>query len=203
MTLDALKNKWSEENVSEAVEINEKKLKEITMSKSKKALSDFRSDNLAELVIYLLLMSFLWNFMGDYLTEMKFFIPALILFVLSGINVAFNIYSLDFYGRMNFSSPILDLQRRLQKITLYMKWERYLMIILIPLTIIPFFIVIAQGFAGFDLYPLLSAVSLKIVLPWSVVGTIIVLLISRAESRKLKRISQSLKEIRDFQDEGK
>lgn len=201
MELDEIRTVWNS-NVQDdgTLQINEDRLLSITR-KSKSKLSEFRTENLTELAIYSVVMFYLGKFMQAYITEPKFFIAALVLFVLSGINVAFNIYSLDFYGRLSPSTAITDLQKRLYRIRLYMTWERYLMILLIPLYLLPFAIVVAKGVIGFDLYPLISTILWKIVVPWSVVGTAIVLLITWPEMKRLRKISEDLKEIQEFEEQ--
>lgn len=201
MVLDDMKQAWSAGNSgSSALAINEDKLISITR-KSKGRLSEFRTDNLAELIIYSFLMLYLGNFLQAHFSEPKFFIAGLILFILSGINVGFNIYALDFYGRMSPSSKITELQKRLNKIRLYLSWEKYLMVVLIPLYVLPFFIVVAKGFLGIDLFPLISIAFWKIIVPWSVVGTLIVFLITRGEMKRLREISNDLRTIRDFEND--
>jgi hypothetical protein len=199
MVLDDMKQAWSSSNQSNSdLAINEDKLISITR-KSKGKLSEFRTDNLAELIIYSFLMLYLGNFLQSHLSEPKFFFAGMILFVLSGINVVFNIYALDFYGRLSPSSKITELQNRLSRIRLYLIWERYLMVILIPLYIIPFGLVVAKGVLGVDLFPLLSVISFKIIASWSIIGTLIVFLITRGEMRRLKKVGEDLKTIREFE----
>ena len=72
------------------------------------------------------------------------------------------------------------------------------MILLIPLYMVPFAIVVAKGVVGFDLYPVIGIFFWKIIAPWSVVGTAIVLLITWPEMKRLRRISEDLKTIQDF-----
>jgi hypothetical protein len=110
----------------------------------------------AEVIITLPVLLLLGSFLAAYITEPRFFVPALLLQLFAIVQLALHIHKLVVLRSLDYSEPVVSIQKRLA--ALRVRWLRQLVWLYacLPLLWPPLLIVAMQGLLGLDAYALLG-----------------------------------------------
>lgn len=201
MELDDMKRLWKEFDVQSEknLKLNIDLLKSVTMTKLKGHLVGFLLTNIIEVFVYLVFMIPVTGFLIDHFLAWKFSLPALVLLVFSGINVYWNIASLEFFGKLKYDTPVTRLQKKLVRLRKYKYWEGRFSLILAPLFFVSLCMVVVKAIMHIDPFRLpgfLWGYALLI----AVIGGVIVWLIVRNDHKELDETNDFLERIREFEE---
>lgn len=201
MELDDLKSMWQaqDQGLGRNLKLNTVLLKEVTLGKLKSKLLSFRLTNIIELISYAIVCILLIGFLIDHFSEWRFSIPAMVLLILSGMNIYENIAGLEILYKMNYATAVTILQKKIQKVRKFKYWQGHLMLILTPLFFISLLIVSLKGLLNFDLFAFARFWWMHIFL-WSAVGAVIVWLIVRNDYKELDETNEFLNKIKKFEE---
>jgi hypothetical protein len=110
----------------------------------------------AEVIITIPVLLLLGSFLAAHITELRFFVPALLLQLFAIVQLALHIHKLVVLRSLDYSEPVVSIQKRLAR--LRVRWLRQLVWLYacIPLLWPPLLIVAMQGLLGLDAYTLLG-----------------------------------------------
>ena len=198
MEFEELANIWrgSDEELENKVKINKELLKEVSMNKIRKGLSEFKWEAILEIVGAYLFLDFITGFTLAHTAEVEFLIPALILFGATITTFALSGYKLFLYYSINSNASVLQTQKRLARLQYVERFDINLLYIFIPLLSAPMLIVGAKALMGISLY-FLKTQLIYYTIGSFVVAVILVFILKRFPNRNLQRSIALLREIRE------
>ncbi len=203
MELQELKNIWNEhdKNLDTHVQVNQQLLKRVSLDKARSLMGNFKFSNIIELIASAIWLWPMAYFMANHYAEPKFMIPALILFLIAVLTMAWNVYSLVTVWQLNLDMPITRIQKKLEKMNLYNNlFHRNLLFLLMPLVYLTFMIVAAKGLLGIDMYQHWNFM-LPQIIGCILLAPVIIWMLKKFPDRKLEEALRFLKEIRKFEKE--
>lgn len=195
--LDIWKNE--DDKLNDNIQLNDKLLRHSSFGKIQSLLKENKFENIFELVCNIIFILMLNPFLWSHINEAKFAIPAAFLLILMIIGVIMNIYILSSIYQLNYKTPILEAQRKIERIKLIIKIDTQSLLLLIPLFSSAFLIVFFKGVLGLDIY------QFNWILEYTIgsffVGVIIVFLLLKYPNKKMESVLGFLKEIGEYEKE--
>jgi hypothetical protein len=178
------------------IEIRQKLVKEAGMRKVRKHLAEIKWTSFFELATNLTFVLFIGRYLAANLSEMKFFVPGLLLFALTIGSLVFSSYKLTLYYGIQAGFSVVQTQRKVARLRYLELLSVNLLYLAIPVFYAPFMIVMAKSVAHYDLYRHSA---------WLVYGTlasvaialIIVYLLKRFPGKRLQEAQSFLNELKE------
>jgi hypothetical protein len=191
-------NIWNEQdvNLEKSIRVNQQLLKTVTMEKVKSMLTLFRQTNIFELIVNFLFLFWLVDFIQKHLTSTVLTISSAILFALILASIIANIYNLYLVKSITFDTSILEAQQKIEQMKRYERHSINALYAIIPLTAVPFMLVLAKGFLDLDLYQTLgSTYLLSFTLGSILISLLVVSFNKKFSNEEMKKSALFLKEI--------
>jgi hypothetical protein len=160
MNLDDLKTRLAEQDakLDQVIRLNTTAVREIQISKTKSSLRWLVPGVVLELVLTILAVLWLGSFIFGHLGEPKFLLPALFIDICCIALLGSCIYQLIIVGSLDYSLPVVTVQKELGKLRILRvratKWTMILSFVLwFPVPIVLF-----EGLFGVDLWKILGAI---------------------------------------------
>jgi len=157
MDLDDLKQSWDEQDkkLDATLTLRSYRLHASTLGKAETAMKRLTWMLWIELLLNVGAALCTGSFLADHVTEPRFLLPAAVLHLFVIALLGSGIYQLVAISNLDFSAPVLAIQKRLE-------WLRYqrlratmLVLLASPLLWIPMLIVAMKGLLGLDAYAIL------------------------------------------------
>lgn len=154
MEFQELAGIWNnaDQAIGSRVEINQKLVKEVSVHKIRTQLTEVKWTTLIELGVSILFMGFIGKYLIDQYNDMRFFLPGLLLFVSTVINLGLAIYQLTLYYEINASRSVVQNQKVVARLRYLEILDTNSLYVIIPLFYAPFLIVLAKALVGYDMY---------------------------------------------------
>lgn len=203
MELQELSNIWkgADSKLESAVKINKSLFMEVSMNRIKTDLTTLRWTSYIEIVVNFLFLFFVVNFTTSHLWEIKFLIPGLLLFAFSIYSIIFSINKLVLHYRINVQTPVLQTQKKLEKLRFLELREIQSLYIFIPLLWLIFLIVGAKFILDLDLYNYMNWIIVQTA-GSVVIAIIIVFILKKFPDKNLEKSISFLSEIAEEEKEG-
>jgi|GEM_PF-1069480 hypothetical protein len=201
MNEQELINIWNEQdnNLEKSIAVNQHLLKTVTMDKIKSMLTIFRRTNIFELIVNFIFLFWLVNFIKIHLESMVFLIASAILYLLMLASIVYNIYNLYLVKSITYDTSIVETQQKIERMKLYKKYSINALYVLIPITSVPFILVLAKGFLNIDLYQILGVTYLWIFTLGSlIIALSVVWFIKQFPDEEMEKTNSFLSEIQRF-----
>ena len=201
MNEQELINIWNEQdnNLEKSIAVNQHLLKTVTMDKIKSMLTIFRRTNVFELIVNFIFIFWLVSFIKNHLESTVFIISAAILYALILCSIIYNIYNLYLVKSITYDTSIMETQQKIERMKLYQKYSVNTLYILIPITSVPFILVLAKGFLNIDLYQILGVTYLWIFTLGSlIIALLIVWFIKQFPDEEIEKTNSFLSDIQEF-----
>jgi hypothetical protein len=195
-------NIWNEQDNSleKSINVNQHLLKDVTLNKIKSMLNIFRRTNIFELIVNFIFLFWLVNFIKNHLESMVFLIASAILYLLMLASIVYNIYNLYLVKSITYNTYIVETQQKIERMKLYKKYSVNALYIIIPITSVPFILVLAKGFLHIDLYQILGATYLWLFTLGSLAITLLVVwFIKQFPDEEMEKANSFLSTIQEFQ----
>jgi hypothetical protein len=199
MEFEQLTNIWNNANptLDQTVKINKELVKTISFSKVKSRLGDIKWTSIFQIVVGVWFLDFLLGFAFGHYGEMKFFVPALTLIVLSIYSLAIDITQLVMVLTINSKASVAEAQRKLSTLKKLEAYDTYSLLVIIPLFSLPFMIVLGKGVADIDLYNFNLNWMISYTAGSVVVAIIVVFLLRMFPNKGLKESMAFLEELKE------
>lgn len=169
-----------------AIQINHQLIREVGFRKIRSNLGEIKWTSVTEIIIELIFSFFLVSFYVNHLTEPAFLIPAAMIFGLMIFNLIFESYRLHLYYRIRNDLPLLDTQKKLTRLKKLEIFDTYSLLVIIPVFSLPMIIVLAKGFANWNLYQYGTEWMMGFFIGSIVVAVVLVILIRLFPNKKLR-----------------
>jgi len=198
MDYNELTQLWKnpDQDIERSAAVNRQLLKEVSTGKIRSRLAGFRWSELAGVVLNYLFATFLLDFAIAHYGEWKYFLPALLLLLVTLTGLIFNTIKLVLYLRIHSGHSVLRTQRDLERIQYLNAVDTNLLYVVIPLFSTTFIIVMAKSIAGFDVFVFRTFLIGNTAISFIVAG-ILVYFLKKYPNKKLQESIDFLKEIRD------
>lgn len=189
----------NDQQMNDHLQVNQRMFRELSQQKIKSSLGEIRFELIIEIISAPLFLIYLVRFMIAHASEPRFFVPALILALIAFFGAAFAIYRLVLTERVNVHTSVVRTQKLIERLRYYEKLDSNSLLVIIPIFSAAFLIVGVKALAGVDLYLVLGEYLWWYTGGSFLVGLIIVFLLRRFPSKKLKEAQAFLNEIRDLE----
>ena len=198
MDFQELSTLWNsnDQELSQQIGIKQKLVKEVSMRQVRSHLAEIKWTSFFELAVNLIFVSFIGRYTVENFSEMKFFVPGLLLFVLTLASLIFSTYKLTLYYGIQAGFSVVQTQRKVARLRYLELLSTNLLYIAIPLFYAPFMIVIAKSMANYDLYRH-SEWLIYGTLASVVIALILVYLLKKFPSKRLQEAQTFLNELKE------
>lgn len=181
-----------------SIRINKKFVKNLGISKVAARHYEIKLTATIGIVTGILFAIFLFRFIFEYFTDLKFSVPAMILLVSTCFGLIIEFYNLLLVYTINPESTVEEARKKLIRLKKLEIMNVYSLYVVIPLFGAPFMIVMAKAFLHLDLYAFNTSW-----LIYFTAGSIIIAVILIYFLRKLsgKKLSQSISFLNGLRDE--
>lgn len=158
MNFDDLKDQWAtyDKKLDQSIKLNTLLLRQTVLSKTSFILQRLSRTIFIELLINFVAMILLGSFIADWMSNIRFLVPALTLDLAAISLITFSIYQLIILRGINYSDSIIAIQKQLESLRinriLATKWT----LLIAPLLWTPLLIVLLKGICGIDAYVVFS-----------------------------------------------
>ena len=154
MKFDELSSIWNSADLEleKTVTINKKLVMKVSLNKIKSRLFEIKWKGVIALPIHALFVFFLVDFIAAYSSDIRFYIPALILLTITIFSLVFEIHRLTLYYSLDSKSAVIEAQKILAQLKKLEILDIYSLFIIIPLFSAPFLIVVSKAFLNLSLY---------------------------------------------------
>ncbi len=199
MNFEELSGIWNSADLEleKSIKINKELVKKIGFRKVKSRLAAVKWTAIFEIVVGLLFLNFLGLFLVGNLSEPRFFIPALVLAVVTLFGLIFEINRLVLFYGIDSQLAVVEAQKKLIRLKKMEVWDKYSLLVIIPMFSAPFLIVIAKGFADFSLYEFGTSWMLYFTAGSLVVAVIISFILMRFPDKRLIESIEFLDDLKD------
>ena len=202
MELHELTTIWNSTDIKmdNALKINRSLFVEVSMNRIKTDLKTLRWTSFFEIFINIIFLLFILNFSVSLFSELKYFIPALLLIAFTFYGLIFSIKKLVLHYGISAQTPVLQNQKKLEKLKLMEIREKQMLYIIIPLFSPVFLIVGAKVFLNIDLYEFSNWLIAQTA-GSAVIAVVIVYILKKFPDKKLQETINFLQEISDSEKE--
>lgn len=134
------------------VELKKKLVKEAGMRKVRTHLAEIKWTSYFELVVNLAFLLFISRYLVETFSELKFFLPGLLLFALTIASIVFSTYQLVLYYGIQANYSVVQTQLKVARLRYLELLEANLLVVIIPMFFAPFMIVLVKALTNYDLY---------------------------------------------------
>lgn len=198
MEFQELATLWNstDQELSAQIGIKHKLVKEVGMQKVRTHLVEIKWTAYFELALNLAFLLFISRYVVDTFTEIQFFLPGLLLFVLTVASLVFSSYRLRLYYGIRAGYSVVQTQVRVARLRYLELLEVNLLYVAIPLFYAPFMIVLAKALADYDLYRHSEWV-LYSTLGSVVIALIVVYFLKKFPSKRLQEAQSFLNDLQE------
>lgn len=160
MDLDDLRIKLAEQNakLDQVLRLNTEAVRELQLSKTRSNLRWLARGVVVELLMTIVAVVWLGNFIAGHLATPKFLLPAIFIDICAIIFMGACIRQLMVMAKLNYSLPVVTVQKELGKLRiLRIRTTKWVMILSFILWL-PVLIVLLKGLLGVDLWMILGVV---------------------------------------------
>jgi len=199
MEFEQLTSIWNNANptLDQTVKINKELVKTISFSKVKSRLVDIKWTSIFQIVVGIWFLDFLLGFALGHSGEMKFFLPALTLIVLSIYSLAIDIAQLVMVLTIHSKASVAEAQKKLSALKKLEAYDVYSLLVIIPLFSLPFMIVLGKGVADFDLYNFDLSWMISYTAGSIVIAAIVVFFLRKFPNKGLRESIAFLEELKE------
>ena len=134
MNIDELSNAWNTYDKSLDNKINLNLLRTVTIDKTKLLTRKFRFETIVEIIVSLFFMNYMAEIAIEQSAAWEYFLPALVIGLISLGTVIWNIYALTQLALLNYDASITEAQKKIERIYTQNKWRNTtLHYLLVPL----------------------------------------------------------------------
>lgn len=154
MEFQELSTLWNstEQDLDSQIKIRQKLVKAVGMRKVRVHLAEIKWTAFFELATNCMFVLFIGRYVAENFSEMKFFIPGLLLFALTIGSLILSTYKLTLYYGIQAGFSVVQTQLKVARLRYLEILEINLLYVAIPLFYAPFMIVIAKTVANYDLF---------------------------------------------------
>jgi len=200
MELNELISIWQsgDAQLENSLKINKKLLKEVSISKIKSYLVEFKLSNIIEIFVNSVFMIFLMNFIVNHFLVLKYLIPSVVLYIIIAGSLGLNIYKLVLFYRINVESSVIQTQKNIERLKFFEILDKNALYIIIPIFSTAFLIVMAKAILNFDLYQFGNWLIIFTAGSF-VIALVIVFVLKKFPNRNLQKAATFLKEVTDME----
>lgn len=154
MNFEDLQRQWAtlDKKLETSIRLNTELLRQTKLEKSKSALQRLAFFIWVEVLLAIPVILVVGSFLGNHYTQPAFFIPGLTLHISAIGLMGSGIYQLVTLSQMDFSAPVLTIQKKLESLRIYRIRETKWTFLLAPLLWTPLLIVAMKGLLGVNTY---------------------------------------------------
>ncbi len=155
MELQELENIWNEydKRIDDRVKVNYQFLKKISVDKTQSLLFPGKLSAVLEAIINFLFLSLILSFAINNPWNLKYSLPAFALTLIILATIAWNIYGFILLTTINYRSPVITIQRRLENYKFQNLYrQQQLLYIIYPLSQTLFMIIFCKGMLNLNIY---------------------------------------------------
>ncbi|MEQ9168650.1 MAG: hypothetical protein RLO12_20495 [Fulvivirga sp.] len=199
MNFKELASAWkaNDQTLESTIKVNRLLVKNLAFRKIKSSLYEIKWTSFFELAVNVLFYFFLLNFIRDHLTQYEFLIPALLLFVLTMIEIGVEIFKLYQILTLDAQESVIKVKEKLSTLKRLEIIDIYSLYVIIPVFSGPFFLILAKGLLGINLYMFDLTWMIQYVAGSFVVAIILVFILRRFPNEKLKAAMEFLNTLED------
>ena len=199
MKFEELSSIWHSNDLTldKSILINKKFVKNIGISKVASRHFEIKLTAMIGIVTGVLFSIFLFRFIFEYFTDLKFVVPAMILLVTTCFSLIIEFYNLSLLYTINPESTVEDARKkliRLKKLEIMIVYSLY---VIIPLFGAPFMIVMAKAFLHLNLYAFNISWLIYFTAGSIVIAIILIYFLKKFSGKKLAQSITFLNELRD------
>lgn len=200
MELNELVDIWksTDTQLEDNLKINKKLLKEVSISKIKSYLIEFKLGNIIEIIVNSVFMIFLMSFIVDHFLFFKFSIPAVALYIIVTGSLGLNVYKMVLYYKINAESSVIQTQKNIERLKFFDILDKNSLYIIIPIFSTAFLIVMAKAILNYDLYQLGNWL-IMFTAGSFVVALIVVFLLKKFPDKNLQKAAAFLTEVKEME----
>jgi len=186
--------------IEKNIQVNQYLLQSVTIDKVKSTLNLFRRSNIFELIANALFLFWMISVIERLIESTPLLLSFGILSLLMIGSIIFNIRKLLLVKSINYNISIIQTQAKLERLKLYEIYETNALLFAIPITAIPFILVLGKGILYIDIYSFLSPIFLIIYFFGSLlIGVIIVWILKLSPNPQIQNSINFINEINDFE----
>ncbi len=200
MKFEELSEIWNsnDQKLETSIQINRELVKQLGMKKVKSHLFEIKGSAIFEIVVEFIFAVSLMGFMVSHFTDIRFFIPAAILFLFTMFSLIIEIVKLTLFLSLDANVSVVESQKKLNSLKFYEMLDINSLYVIIPFFSVPFLIVFAKFLFNIDLYEFdLFKLSLSLIFGGFVIAVILVFFLKKLGATK--KLDESI----DFLDELK
>lgn len=154
MELDDLKDRWNEmdRKLEASIRLNRRLVRESLVDRAQPALRRLSLLVALEVIMGLPLLYVFGWFIATYVSDMRFVLPALMLYLFVIAQLGSSVHQLATVNGIDYAEPVVAIQKKVARLRIHRiaatKWT----LITAPLLWPPLFIVTVKGLFGFDPY---------------------------------------------------
>lgn len=154
MDFQDLSTLWNstDQQLNAQIEIRQKLVKEVGMRKVRTHLAEIKWAAFFELAANIVFLLFMSRYLAKNFSEIKFFLPGLLLLIFTIGSLILSSYKLTLYYGIQAGLSVVQTQRKVARLRYLELLSTNLLYLAIPLFYAPFMLVIAKAVANFDLY---------------------------------------------------
>lgn len=183
--------------LEQSVQINKALVKQIVLSKVKSRLYEIKWTGIFEIAVGILFFNFLVSFIVAHFADFRFYIPALILLIITVSSLIFEIYRMRLFYTIDSKTAVIEAQKKLAQLKKLEIRDLHSLIIIIPLFSTPFLIVAAKAFLNMDLYALNTNWLIQLSAGSILVAAVLIFILKKFPNKKLQESIDFLKELKE------
>ena len=199
MKFDELSSIWNSADLEleKTVTINKKLVMKVSLNKIKSRLFEIKWKGVIALPIHALFVFFLVDFIAAYSSDIRFYIPALILLTITIFSLVFEIHRLTLYYSLDSKSAVIEAQKILAQLKKLEILDIYSLFIIIPLFSAPFLIVVSKAFLNLSLYATSSTWLIYQTVGSVAIAVLIIFILRKYPNKKLAESIAFLNELKE------
>jgi len=208
MELDELKVAWSQidKRLRDNLKLNEDLLEKMTLGKSKMEMKEILSNEILSVVIISLFLLLFGFVTCRFTSEMKFFIPGTVLCLFSIMELILSINKVNDLTKIDyFNSPVVELQKALNKFRQKTMLFRKIEYCSIPIFVISFIPIFNKTVLNNDMFnktlPNIIGIIVGITVGLVIYYPLAIWIYKIGYDNKIKSASDFLKELKKFEKE--
>jgi hypothetical protein len=208
MELDELKIAWTkiDKRLSDNLKLNEDLLEKMTLGKSKMEMKEILSNEILSVVIISLFLLLFGFVTCRFTSEMKFFIPGTVLCLFSIMELILSINKVNDLTKIDyFNSPVVELQKALNKFRQKTMLFRKIEYCSIPIFVISFIPIFNKTVLNNDMFnktlPNIIGIIVGITVGLVIYYPLAIWIYKIGYDNKIKSASDFLKELKKFEKE--
>ncbi len=188
----------SDKELENIVKINKVLLKETSMKKIKSQLYEIKWSSIIEIFVNSIFLIFLVGFIVSHFMAIEYSIPAGILTVITVFSLVYSGYKLSLFNKIDSGYSVLETQRTMERLKYYERFDKNILLLIIPLFSPVFLIVMAKVLFDFNLYSLGNWLILY-TLGSVIIAVVVVFMLKKFPNKNLQKSISFLQEIDEIE----